>query len=138
MAQRGNTDIQNSYVSGLSLPPASRTASANGSGVNMGESDNPTTAVLMAGAIAGGGPLIDVKVQESKNDNTADAQGAAEAYADVTGATFTQLVGTDDNVQRLLTFFNRSRAYVRAVMTQTGSATANIIGVGFIGPSKSY
>lgn len=132
-------DLQNNSVSGLSLPPASRTASADGSGVDMREAEGPVTAILMAGTIAGGGPLVDIAIQESKNDNTADAEAAADPYAALSTATaFAQLTGTNDNVLRLLTFGLRSERYLRASMTQTGSATSNIIGVGFIAKSKSY
>jgi hypothetical protein len=137
-AQNLGHDLQNGSVFGVTLPPKSRTATENGTGVDMFEAVGPVTGILMTGVIAGEGPLVDIKFQESKNDNTADAWGAADAYADISGAAFAQLVAADDNVMRLLTFHNREERYVRGVYTHSGSATATLVAVGVIAKSKSY
>lgn len=132
-------DIANEYQVGTSLFPASRTATANGTGVDFRDCSPVVTSILSSGALAGGGASVAVKLQESKNDNTADAHGAADAYSDITGATHTTTTSaSSDNSTEAVTIFNRAERYVRAVATQSGSATAQLQCVILMAPKTSY
>jgi hypothetical protein len=90
-----------------------RTASANGTGVDLQGYVNPggreMKAYLNCGAISSGTSL-DVKIQES------DASGSG--YTDITGAAFTQLTTSpgDEEIH-----FRTNKRYVRAVGTLVGT-----------------
>lgn len=90
-----------------------RTASANGTGVDLQGYINPggreMGAYLNCGAISSGTSL-DVKIQES------DALGSG--YSDITGATFTQLTTSVGNEA---IHFKTNKRYVRAVGTLVGT-----------------
>ena len=67
--------------------------------------------ILNAGTVGAGPSTVDVKVQESSDD------GVADAWADVTGAAFTQVVAANDNTVYMGHLNMNSReAYVRVVV----------------------
>ena len=123
-------------ISSLQIPVAV-TSTANGSGVDFGACDQSGLLVIHVGAVTGISPTLALKLQESKNDNTLDASGAAEAYADITGATASL---TDADASSIITVRvnNRSRKYVRLVKTAGGTSPSFTVGVTFIADKKTF
>ena len=134
-------DVQRGWVSGLSVPPIRRATAVNGAGVNFTEAEGPVSAILQVGQLSNTTLSLVLSMEESTNDNTADASGAADAYAALSpAATVTVTEPGIENTSTTLTTFNRSKKYVRAVVTPTGTAglTNNLYGVSLHSPSKSY
>lgn len=119
-------DLKNNVVeagSGNTLVPATRTASANGTGVDLQASDGPCFALVQAGTVSGTSPTLDAKVQESDDNST---------FTDITGATFTQI--TASNKSQIITF-KRAKRYCRLVFTIAGTSPS-FASAGFIGGQK--
>lgn len=125
-----NIDLKNSLKIARSISPQSVAAAAtvNGTGVNCTQTGPEVLAVISVGAVASGGTAV-VKLQSSLNDNTGTARDAADAYADITGATV-NLSGTDANTLVYIQTFVRVEGYVRA--TVTVAVDAIILGVDLI------
>lgn len=117
--------------------PVAVTSTANGSGVDFGDCDQSGLLVITIGAVTGTSPTLALKLQESKNNNTADASGAAEAYADISGAT-ASLTDADASTVVTVRVNNRSRRYVRLVKTAGGTSPSFTIGVLFIADKKTF
>lgn len=126
-------DLLNAAILGVSLPPAARTATANGTGVDLKNQEGQGFAILVTGAITDG--THDVKLQESKNDNTANESGAADPYADM-GFAFAQIGAADDNIEKRLNYV-RTERFARAVTTVAAATTGGIYGVLIGGQKKS-
>lgn len=122
-------DLANTHVFGQSLKSDQRTVTANGTGVDMRSTGPQVTAVLDIGDVTGTTPTLDVKLQDSDDNVT---------FADITGAVFTQKTDADSDSQFAITFFNRSKRYVRAVATIAGTVPVWDICVGLIGRKFSY
>ena len=106
-------DLENSVVlanGANSLAPATRTSSANGAGVDLGEAEGNCFAIQHIGTVSGTSPTLDGKLQESNDDST---------FTDITGATFTQV--TASNKCQMITF-KRTKRYVRGVQTIAGTS----------------
>lgn len=125
----GFPDIPNSYVVGLTFPPATRTANGDGTGIDLTSSEGPVTAVLGLGAASGTSATLDVKLQESDDNST---------YTDISGATFSQLTDTSDNTVLAIATWNRKKRYVRASATIAGTSPSFLFGVTVHSPKKSY
>lgn len=118
----------------LSLKPATRTSSANGTGVDtLGYRDGMV--VLEVGTVSGTSPTLDVKIQES-DDNS--------SWSDVTGATFTQVTASDSSQVLRVKELNVARSrYIRAVATIAGTspsfdcACEILLGEGYTGAVNS-
>jgi hypothetical protein len=105
------------------FPALARTASANGSAVDLaseaagqhqafigaGPGGRALKAILSVGAKGGTTPTLNVKLQYSADGST--------GWTDITGATFTEL---DDEVGRQEIHFIAPERYVRAVATIAG------------------
>jgi hypothetical protein len=95
------------------LPAATRTASANGTGVDLQKYTNPggraMKAVLEVGTVTGTSPTLDVKMQQSDDNST---------FADISGAAFAQV--TAAGLSEL--HFQATKRYVRAVATIGGTS----------------
>lgn len=135
--------LPNDYKSTLSIKglqsPAAITSSGNGTGVDVGDCDQSGTLLLYVGAVSGTSPTLTVKLQESKNNNSADASGGAEAYADISGASVS-LTDADANSVITLRVNNRSRRYVRFVKGSVGGSstpTFNLSAV-FVADKKTF
>lgn len=101
--------------------PVSRTATANGTGVDLIDvAGNMQTALLLTGAVSGTTPTLDVKIQESSDNTT---------FTDVAGATFTQQTAAN---QRQVISFAAIKRYVRAVYTIAGTSPNFATGVTFL------
>ena len=96
----------------------SRTASANGTGVDLegstGAEGEAIVILTSDAASAGTNPTLDVKLQES------DALGSG--YADISGATFTQVTNAASS-QKITINTNDTKRYLRAVGTIGGTSS---------------
>lgn len=95
------------------LAPASRTATANGTGVDLQSythtQGHEYAANLQVGAVTGTTPTLDVKVQES-DDNS--------SFSDISGATFAQKTAAGEET----IYFRSVKRYVRLVATIGGTS----------------
>lgn len=132
-------DMAGSGIEGLSIAPTRRSATATGSGVDFSEGEGPVNAIFQIGNLSNSGGLtLALALQESSNDNTADASGAADAYAALSDSAGVSATQADENSVIVVTSFARAERYVRAVVTHTGTALQNIYGVSLHMKSKSY
>jgi hypothetical protein len=95
---------------GNSIKPQTATATANGSGIDLNETDGLAFGMINVGTVSGTAPTCDVKVQESSDNSS---------FTDISGATFTQV--TASNKTQLITF-KRTKRYVRLVATIAGTS----------------
>ncbi len=113
------TDVPTQATYGITLAPAVRTASANGTAVDLGDGDGPCFAILMTGTVAAGTTLA-VALEESDDQSSWDPIADGE-FPNVTSS----------NQKRAIPF-HRSRRYVRAALTVSGSSpsagTAALVG----------
>lgn len=93
------------------LATAARTATANGTGVDVTDYEGMAEVMLDSAAGTGTSPTQDVKLQDSADNST---------FADITGATFTQ-VTTTASQQKISVDLSKARRYVRAVTTIGGT-----------------
>lgn len=117
--------------------PVAVTATGNGSGVDLSSCDQSGLLLIHVGAVTGTSPTLALKLQESKNDNTLDASGAADAYADISGAT-ASLTDADASTIVTVRVNNRSKRYIRLVKTAGGTSPSFTVGVTFIADKKSF
>ena len=115
-----NDDLKYKLLNKIGLTPQSiATTTVNATGVDMGNSGAYVLASVIVGTVSSGGTAT-VKLQSSRNDNTADAGAAADAYADISGATV-DITAADAGT--LVQFKTNARAekYVRVVATTSGT-----------------
>mgnify|MGYP003638441622 FL=1 len=98
------------------LPCAVRTASANGAGVLVREYVEMIGITLMS-AIGTTGDTLDVKIQDSPDNS---------AWADITGATFTQVTSAADAHETIFVQSGAADVYIRAVATIAGNGGESI------------
>lgn len=105
------------------IPCAVRTASVNGTGVDIRDFEERIAFTLMSAAMTTADTL-DVKLQDSADNST---------FADITGATFTQVTDAADAHETITIAANAVRRYVRAVGTIAGTSPSVAFGVTAIG-----
>lgn len=108
------------------FPSAARTATANGTGVDLQQYSGDVAVVLDSAAGTGTTPTLDVKLQDSADNST---------FADITGATFTQVTGTASQ-QKIVVNKDAARRYVRAVATIGGGTPSFTFSVNALGVKK--
>jgi len=110
------------------LDPADRSATANGSAVDILHYEGHATAIIQSAAGTGTTPTLDVKLQDSSDGST--------GWADITGAAFAQV--TNAAASRQIVKFNASAAkrYIRAVATVGGTTPSFACAVSFIGKKQ--
>lgn len=109
------TDLKNSKTVSRLLAPISRTASANGTGLDVRPYIGNLTAILdCSAASAGSSPTADFKIQDSADNST---------FADVTGLAFTQVTDAAASLQTLNIDQRAVRRYIRAVFTIGGTSS---------------
>lgn len=114
-------DLYNNIGATISLAPAAKTASANGTGVDLQGFDSAVV-LIEVGAWTDGSHAFEV--QESDDNSTftavadADLQGAEPV---VDGAT------DDDQIYKI--GYTGSKRYIRAVTTVSGTTTGAVYGV---------
>jgi hypothetical protein len=116
----------------LVAPPIARTATLTGTAVDLLDYEGVGLVVLnAAAATAGSTPTLNVKVQHSDTTTTGD-------FADVTGATFTEVTdgaGTA-GVQYLKLNVSNLKRYIRVIGTIAGSNASFDFSVEFVGVKK--
>lgn len=105
-------------------PTAARTATANGTGIDIRDYVGELAVVLDSAAGTGTSPTMDVKLQDS------DAVGGT--YTDIAGATFTQVVGAAAAQKIALKVDNINR-FIRAVATIGGTTPSFTFSVNALG-----
>lgn len=110
------------------LSAISRTTTATGSAVDLQGyvTNHELSAFLDQGTATGTAISVDIKIQESDTTTSAD-------FSDISGATFTNLSGTQS--QQSIQFKTNKR-YVRAVATHGTNMTAATYYVGIIARSR--
>jgi hypothetical protein len=105
-------DLANNAVLGVSLQASSRSTNANGTGVDLVDTDGECFAFATVSAVSAGttAPTVDISMEEST------ASGGT--YTAITGATFAQITaaGTPAPIN-----FKRTKRFVRAVGTVGGT-----------------
>lgn len=99
-----------------SLAPAARTASANGTGVDVRNADD-VLVILTNGTTTGTNPTLDVTIEDSAN-NSSFAAVSGYAFAQVTAA-----IAGGDAALTLQVPKRALRRYIRAVATIGGTNT---------------
>ena len=112
-------------AAGDTIRPQTATADVNGQAVDLVDTDGPCGAKLVVGAVSGT-TTLNVKMQEST------ASGGT--YTDITGATFTAV--TASNKSQIINF-KRTKRFVRAAATLTGSTTSAAIAVIVLAQKKN-
>lgn len=117
------TDLNNELTVIEILAPAVKTASANGTGVDLQGYQGNLKLMLSSAAGTGTSPTMDVKIQDSADNST---------FADVAGLTFAQVINAA-SLQSLAVDSRAVRRYIRAVETiggTTPSFTRSLLAVG--------
>lgn len=107
------------------LAPLARTSTANGTAVDVQQYIGQMKFILTSTAGTGTTPTLDVKLQGSADGST--------GWADITGATFTQVTDAADASEAIGVVIDGSPRYVRAVATIAGttpSFTCAVLAVG--------
>lgn len=120
-------DLANTHVVGQSIKPDSRSADNNGVGVDFRSCGPQVTAILSVGDLAGTSPTIDVTLEESDDNVT---------FTAISGAAMTQVTAGDQI--EAITFFNRSKRYVRAVADHGGTSAIADYSVTLMARKTSY
>lgn len=112
------------------FPAAARTATANGSGLDMVTTvtgrhkpfltERMYKAIVSCGTVSGTTPTLDLKIQESDDNSN---------WSDITGATFTQLTAAG----REEIHFKSNKRYIRAVATIGGTTPSFTFSVVLLG-----
>jgi len=129
-------DLKNKLTTVVDRAPAALTSSTQGTGASWADHEVGVWVQLGIGATVGTTPALVVQLQQSKNDNTADASGAADAYTDVSGATVT-LSDSDANSAVSFMAYNYNEKYLRLNYTITGSSASFVIGATISANKKS-
>lgn len=120
-------DLLNSIVEGDSLTPQARTATTNGTGIDLLTSDGGASARVSSGAVSGTAPTLDVQLQESDDNVTfVNIVAGGGVFATITAAPASQRIN-----------FRRSKRYVRAVATIGGTTPSFTFGVVISGMKKA-
>ena len=106
---------------------ASVTATATSSAIDLKEFDGDVLLVLNCAAGTGSSPTLDIKVQDS------DETGGT--YADLSGATFTQVTDSA-SLQTLEVNKDECKRFIKIVQTVGGSSPVFVYGISLIGAKK--
>ena len=106
---------------------ASVTATATSGAIDLKEFDGDVLLVLNCAAGTGSSPTLDIKVQDS------DETGGT--YADLSGATFTQVTDSA-SVQTLEVNKDECKRFIKIVQTVGGSSPVFVYGISLVGAKK--
>ena len=129
-------DLKNKLTTVVDRAPAALTSDTQGTGASWADHEVGVWVQLGIGATVGTTPALVVQLQQSKNDNTADASGAADAYTDVTGATVT-LSDSDANTAVSFMAYNYNEKFLRLDYDITGTSASFVIGATISANKKS-
>lgn len=127
------THLLNSLAQAVGLvlaAAARRTSTLTGTGIDVLHYEEVALVLLNASAGTGTNPTLDVKLQHSDDNST---------FADVTGATFTQVTSDPGTagVQAMRINVSNLKRYVRVIGTIAGTTPSFDFGVEFIGIKKA-
>lgn len=106
--------------------PASKSATYTSTGFDLQGYEGEIVVTQHIGAVGGTSPTWDGKIQDSADNSS---------FADVTGATLTQVTASN-NVQGLKLDARNLRRYIRLVVTAGGTSPTAIIGATVTGIKK--
>ena len=107
------------------IPAQAATATVTGAAANIRQYVGKVKVILMSSIGGGTTPTLDVKIQDSPDGST--------GWADVSGATFTQVTDAADSTQDIGMEIDSINPFVRAVGTITGTSPTFSFAVGLIG-----
>lgn len=105
-------------------PTAERTATVSGTGVDVTDFVGELAVILNSAAGGGTSPTLNVKLQ--------DSDAVAGSYADISGATFTQVIGAA-SAQKIAVKVDGLNKFIRAVGTITGTSPVFTFSVNAVG-----
>lgn len=106
---------------------AARTSTVTATGVDVTDYEGVVVIDQLVGTVSGTTPTLNGKIQDSADNS---------AWADVTGATFTQVTASD-SYQTITLDLDKTRRYVRYVGTIAGTTPSFTMGV-FLRGAKKY
>lgn len=120
---------ENSAVAGLLLKPQALTTTTQGPTLDCKDYVGIGKVILnTAKSSAGTSPTMNVKVQDSADDSS---------YADVSGATFTQVTDSVDLLQSIALDMDKVRRYVQITATIGGTNSPSFVcGVVLVGKKQ--
>ncbi len=121
-------DLKNQTVSGISIAPITASGTLTGTAVDMVDSDGPCFGIVNGGAISGGTTAATFAVKYTECDTSGGT------YADITGATHATISTAS---QLSIINFKRSKRYIKAVATATGTSPTLVVGVTVLGVKKA-
>ncbi len=132
---RDHIDLAHTIKRGMSIPPASKAAGTHtGTALDWTDSPSEVLVEISVGAVASGASAV-ITLQESSNNNTADASGAADPYANINDGEAsptdlsTTINSTHANSIVTLRVQRRSKKWLRAKAVV--STDAIVMGVNF-------
>lgn len=110
------------------IPAQAATSTVTGSGVDLLDYDGKLKIILMSSAESGDADeTLNVKIQDSADNSS---------FADITGATFTEVVYNVDSTEGIGLEVTPQRRYIRAVGTLAGTTPVFSFGVVAVGAKK--
>lgn len=107
---------------------AANTATLTGAAVDVRDIEGDIAIVQDVGVVSGTAPTLDGKIQDSDDGST--------GWADVTGATFTQVTASNSK-QKIVVSASAAKRYVRYVGTIAGTSPSFTLGVTGLGRRKT-
>lgn len=120
-------DTKNELTVGTVSDIAARTSTVTASAFDLGAYQGVVTVVQAVGTVSGTSPTLDGKVQDSSDGST--------GWADVTGATFTQVTASN-SVQTYGLDSRGCKRYIRYVGTIAGTTPSFAMGIYVIGQKQ--
>lgn len=108
--------------------PAANVSTLTGTGVDVSAYEGVGRVVLNTAKGTGTTPTLDGKLQDS------DAVGGT--YADIPGATFTQVTDAADSLQSIAVDVAAAKGFIRFIGTIAGTTPSFTLGVSFVGVKK--
>lgn len=123
-------DLKNNVLDGLSIAPQSVSGTVSGTGIDLRQGGAEVVVEIVIGAVASGA-TGSVTLESSKNDNTADAYAAADAYTQIGGSSEAtskyDITGADANTLVTMRCILRDEKYVRVKAVTTDAVLLSAI-----------
>ena len=118
--------------------PAARTASANGTGLDLADYEGMCVLSLESAAGTGTAPTLDFKLQESDDNTTFTDVAVASLFSSNNSAAgaFVQVTGAAASVQSRTVDASQLKRYVRGVFTIGGTTPSFTCQASLIGQKK--
>ena len=117
--------LENCSLKTSLLPPAQRTVTVNGTGVDVSELQDMVKLILLVESVSGAGRTLDIEIT--------DGLTLGGAYASMSPAVnFTQ-IGLTDSEQEIDLYIDRARPFIRAEITIAGTTPVFEVALAMIG-----